>query len=165
LLLVVPIPLIALIASAVVLISGSAVRAAPAFARLRNGDVRVTIGQLIAVKSANAELRRLHIHNLVVVPMSGNCPLHPSMSYLGAELVPAPQITLTPQTIAHGWTVILASERIGRNKVEQAVGRFRHHYVPRCVTSHGSGPGLGHWEPQGRLRQLLVRRLLDLTTE
>jgi hypothetical protein len=146
-LLVVPVPLIALITGAAVLVSGSAVSAVPAFARLRNGDVRVTIGQLIAVKSANAELRRLHIHNLVIVPMSGRCPLHPSMSYMGALLVPAPRITLTPGTIARGWTVIIASERIGHGKLEQAFGRFRHHYVPRCVSSHGSGPGLGHWQP------------------
>jgi hypothetical protein len=43
--------------------------------------------------------------------------------------------------------VIIASQRIGHNKVEQVFGRFRHHYVPRCVSSHGVGPGLGHWQP------------------
>jgi hypothetical protein len=92
-LLIVPVPLIALITALVVLVSGSAVVTSPAFARMRNGDVRVTIGQLMAVKSANAELRRLHIHNLVVVPMSAGCPLHPSMSYMAGLLVPAPRIS------------------------------------------------------------------------
>jgi hypothetical protein len=107
----------------------------------------VPVPLLIAVKPANAELRRLHIHNMFVVPMSASCPLHTSMSYMAALLVPAPRIKLTPQTIARGWTVIIASEPIGHNRVEQAFGRFHHHYVPRCVSSHGVGPGLGHWQP------------------
>ena len=72
--------------------------------------------------------------------------MHPGMSYFAGALRPAPKITLTPLTVAAGWTIVLAAEQIGPNKVENAIGRFRGR-LPRCVTSRGTGPGLGNWQP------------------
>jgi hypothetical protein len=143
----IPVPALAVIATVVVLFSGSTAAPISAITLLDNGNIRVTIGQLMGVKSANAELQKLGIHKMVVVPMSASCPLHPSMSYFAGSLIPAPKITLTPETVSSAWTIVIAAEKIGPNKVENAIGRFRHHYVPRCVTSHGVGPGLGNWEP------------------
>jgi hypothetical protein len=142
----IPVPAVAVIATVIVLFSGSTA-AISAITLLNNGNIRVTIGQLMGVKSADAELQSLGIHNMVVVPMSASCPLHPSMSYFAGGLIPAPKITLTPEKVSSAWTIVIAAEKIGPDKVENAIGRFRHHNVPRCVTSHGVGPGLGHWEP------------------
>ena len=66
--------------------------------------------------------------------------------YDGAAKVPAPRITLTPRTVAPGWTIVIAAEQIGPNLIEQAIGRFRGR-LPKCISSHGTGPGLGNWKP------------------
>jgi hypothetical protein len=143
-----PVPIAAIIAAVVFLFGGSSV--APSYAGailvLPNGGVRVTISQIMNVASANTELRAHHIHNMVVRPMSASCPGRPSMSYAGVGLVPAPRITLTPRTVARGWTIVIAAEQIGADKIAMAIGRFRGR-LPTCVSSHGTGPGLGHWEP------------------
>ncbi len=146
----VPVSIIAIVAAAVTLFGGSNVTPsyAGAILVLPNGEVRVTISQIMDVASANIELRGHHIHNMVVRPMSAACTEHPSMSWLpaGAAKVPAPRITLTPRTAARGWTIVIAAEQIGPNLIEQAIGRFRGP-LPKCISSHGSGPGLGNWEP------------------
>lgn len=144
----IPVPIAAIVAAAVFLFGGSS--NTPSYAGailvLPNGEVRVSINQIVNVASANAELRAHGIHNMVVRPMSASCPEHPSMSYLGGALVPAPRITLTPRTAPRGWTIVLAAKQIGPNLIEQAIGRFRGR-LPKCVSSHGSGPGLGNWQP------------------
>ncbi|HEY2592944.1 MAG TPA: hypothetical protein VGK33_03490 [Chloroflexota bacterium] len=144
----VPVSIVAIVAAVVTLFGGSDVT--PSYAGavlvLPNGEVRVTISQIMDVPSANTELRAHRIHNMVVRPMSASCPEHPSMSYMGAAKVPAPKITLTPRTAARGWTIVIAAEQIGPNLIEQAIGRFRGR-VPRCISSHGTGPGLGNWKP------------------
>lgn len=138
-----PVPVAALIAAAVFLFGGSGVT--PSYARaivlLPNGDIRVTVSQIFNVTSANDELRAYHIHNMVVRPMSASCPDHPPMSYSGAFLTPAPRITFTPRTVARGFTIVIAAERIGHGMLKEAIGRFRGP-LPKCISSHGTGPGL-----------------------
>ena len=143
-----PVPIAAIVVAAVFLLGGSGVSPASAGAILvlPNGEVRVSIGQIMDVASANAELRGHHIHNMVIRPMSASCPASSSMSYAGVALVPAPRITLTPRTVARGWTIVIAAEKIGPNKIIQAIGRFRGR-LPRCISSRGTGPGLGNWQP------------------
>lgn len=141
-------PIAAILAAAVVLLGGSGVTPsyAGAILVLPDGEVRVTMSQIINVASANAELRSHRIFNMVVRPMTASCPEHPSMTYIGGALVPAPKITLTPRTVARGWTVVLAAKQIAPNEIEQALGRFKGR-VPSCVSSRGTGPGLGNWAP------------------
>ncbi len=143
-----PVSIVAIVAAAVTLFGGSSVTPsyAGAILVLPNGEVRVAISQIMDVASANTELRAHHIHNMVVRPMSAACPEQSSMSYDGAAKVPAPRITLTPRTVAHGWTIVIAAEQIGPNLIEQAIGRFRGR-LPKCISSHGTGPGLGNWKP------------------
>lgn len=145
---VLPLPIAAIVAAVVFLLGGSSVTPsyAGAILVLPNGEVRVSISQIVNVASANAELRAHGIHNMVVRPMSASCPEHPSMSYLGGALVPPPRITLTPRTATPGWTIVLAAEKIGPNLIEQAIGRFKDR-LPKCISSHGTGPGLGNWQP------------------
>ena len=142
--LAIPASVAAIVAAAVLLFGGSGV--APSYAGailvLPNGDIRVTVSQLVNVASANTELRAHRIHNMVVRPMSASCPERPSMTYIGSTLVPAPKVTLTPRTIAPGWTVVLAAKQVGPNKVLEAYGRFRGR-VPRCISLHGPGPRVG----------------------
>jgi hypothetical protein len=144
----VPLPVAALVVAAAFVFGGTDVAPsyAHAFLVLPDGEVRVTITEIVNVASANAELRAHHVHNMVVRPMSASCPSHPSMSYTGEAEVPAPRITLTPRTVTRGWTIVIAAEQIGANKIETAVGRFTGR-LPKCVSSHGTGPGLGNWEP------------------
>jgi hypothetical protein len=136
-----PVPIAAIIVAAMALFGGSGVVTsyADAFRVLPNGDIRVTISELVKVTAANRELREHHISSIVVRPMSDSCPERPSMTYITTTLIPAPKITLTPRTIERGWTTVLADTQTGPNKIVEAIGRFKGR-VPKCVSLHGPGP-------------------------
>lgn len=143
---VVPVPVAALAVLAVIVFGGSDTKLSygSAMTVLPNGEIRVTIQELMDPKVANADLRRHHIHGFVVVPMAASCSKS-NLSYFGGLLKPPPIIYL-PRTVPGGGTTVLAAKKIGSNLYETASGRFRAH-VPTCVSSHGTGPGLGNWEP------------------
>jgi hypothetical protein len=145
-LIAVPVPVAALIAAAVLILSGS--QAAPSYAVTLepDGSVHVTINQITGVAAANARLRQLSIHTIVVVPMSATCTSHPDLSYMGVAKRPAPDVRLIPTRLPPDTTIILAAEQIGPNKVEMAFGRITGG-APPCVSSRGTGPGLGNWKP------------------
>ena len=141
-----PVPVAAIAAAVVLLVgaSGPTTTGASAIKALPNGDIQVALAQLSAVTAVNAELRRHHIHNMVVVPMTASCP-NRNMTYTAGGLNPA-VITLTPRTIAPGWTVVLAAKQIGPDTMLTAFGRFKGR-IPRCASSHGTGPGMGDLNP------------------
>jgi hypothetical protein len=116
-----------------------------AFAVLGNGDVRVTIDQLIGVSAANQQLSQLNIHNMIVVPMTDSCS-NTDMTYMAARLDPPPHITLTPTTVNADSTIVLAAKQIAPSEVEMAIGHFSGQ-IPTCVSSHGTGPGMGSFHP------------------
>lgn len=136
-LIAVPVPLAAIAATLVVVLSESpAPTTADGITRLPNGNIRVTVNQMLDIAGTNAELRHFGVHSIVLVPFTASCPRDPSMTYIDTELYPAPQMTLTPKTLAPGWTTIMATRIIGKNLVQQAVDRFRTGHVPNCVSTH-----------------------------
>jgi hypothetical protein len=145
LLVAIPAPVVAAVVAVVVLFGGSATVPAGAFAVLANGGVRVTISQLMGVAAANRQLSKLHIRNMIVVPMTPSCS-NTNMSYMATELHPAPRITLKPTTVRASWTIVLAAKRIAPNVVEMAIGHFTGR-IPTCVSSHGTGPAMGSFHP------------------
>ncbi len=151
LLIAIPVPVAALIAAAVVILSGS--QAAPSYAvTLKpDGSVEVTINEITGVAAANARLHQLGIRTIVVVPMSATCMIHPELSYMGVAKRPAPSVHLTPTKLPPDTKIILGAEQIGPNKVEMAFGRVKGR-TPVCVSSHGTGPGLGNWKPSAAER-------------
>ncbi len=159
LLVVLPVPVVGVIAGVLILFTGATV-APSAFALLGNGNIRVTIGQLIGVRAANAQLRRLGVGTIAVVPMSASCQRHPSVTYMvPASLSPSPRITLTPRTVVSGWTIVLAAAKLGHDTVQIAVGRFRHHRIPRCVSLYPPPAGTGARRPTAAEYAPLIRWL------
>jgi predicted nuclease with RNAse H fold len=144
----VPVPLAALAAGAVLLFGSSGVSSSIAhgIVVLRNGAIRITPVLTNDPSAANALLRRHHIHNIVDVPMTASCHTHLGMTYLlGYDrdgLNRAPLETLTPSTSARGYTIVIASKEVAHDSELMAVGRFRGK-LPTCVSSHGTGPGMG----------------------
>lgn len=158
-LILVPVPLAGLIAGLLVLFTG-ATGAPSAFALLGNHSIRVTIAELIGVRAANAQLRRLGVSAIAVVPMSAGCPLHPSVTYMvPARLKPPPKITLTPRSAAAGRTIVLAAAKLTHDTVQIAVGRFRHNRIPRCVSLKPPPAGAGARRPTAAEYAPLIRWL------
>ena len=142
----IPAPVAAVVAAVLVLLGGSPAVASYVLAVERDGSVNVTINEVTGVAEANARLRQLGIRTIVIVPMSKRCPAHPQMSYMGVAKRPAPRIRLVPTHLPPRTTIVLAAEQIGVRKIELAVGRVEG-AVPACVSSDGTGPGLGKWRP------------------
>jgi hypothetical protein len=105
----------------------------------------VITAQLGDVAAANAELRKYHIHNVVVRPMTASCK-NRNMTYTKWVSQSSPVTTLTPKTITPGYTVVLAAKQLTPTSGLEAFGRFRGR-VPTCVSSHGWGPGMGESQP------------------
>jgi hypothetical protein len=148
--LAVPLPIAALAAVAVIVFGASDATTSPAGAIrvLPNGEVRMMLSQLQDVAAANAELRRHHIHNMVVVPMTASCPYH-DWTYTAGFLNPSPVTMLLPREIAPGYTVVLAAKDVGHGVLVDAFNRFKGH-LPTCASSHGTGPGMGDFLPSNR---------------
>jgi hypothetical protein len=146
-----PLPVAALVATAVIVFGASDVSTSPAGAIrvLPNGEVRMMLNQLTDVAAANAELRRHHIHNIVVIPMTASCPDR-NWTYTAGYLNPDPPVTmLSPREIAPGYTVVLAAKDVGGGVVVDAFNRFKGK-LPTCASSHGTGPGMGDLLPANR---------------
>lgn len=145
-LLALPLPAAALAAAVLIAVGGSTAVPSIAVAVESSGAVYVTINKVTGVGPANAELRSQGMRSVVVVPMSPSCPDHVGMSYMATDKHPAPTIGLTRHRLPAGVRVIIAALQIGPNKIELAFGRI-HGAPPACVSSRGSGPGLGDWKP------------------
>jgi hypothetical protein len=104
-----------------------------------NHSVRVTLYELSGARGANARLKALGVH-AVIVPIRSSCKTHVALTYLGISEKPAPTIHLIPNEIPAGTTIVLAAKRIGTNHVEMAYGRISGR-TPSCVKP-GTGPGL-----------------------
>jgi hypothetical protein len=104
-----------------------------------NHSVRVTLYELSGASGANARLKELGVH-AVIVPIRSSCTTHVALTYLGISEKPAPTIHLIPNEIRAGTTIVLAAKRIGTNHVEMAFGRVSGR-PPSCVKP-GSGAGL-----------------------
>jgi hypothetical protein len=104
-----------------------------------NHSVRVTLYELSGARGANARLKALGVH-AVIVPIRSSCKTQVALTYLGISEKPAPTIHLIPNEIPAGTTIVLAAKRIATNHVEMAYGRISG-TPPSCVKP-GTGPGL-----------------------
>ena len=107
-----------------------------------NHSVRVTLYELSGAQGANAHLKALGVH-AVIVPIRSSCKIQVALTYLGISEKPAPTIHLIPNEIPAGTTIVLAAKRIGTNHVEMAFGRVSG-TPPSCVKP-GTGPGLARY--------------------
>jgi hypothetical protein len=139
-----PLPVAALAATAVIVFGASDVATSPAGAIrvLPNGELRIMLNQLTDVAAVNAELRRHHIHNIVVIPMTASCPDR-NWTYVSGYLNPGLAVTmLSPKEIAPGYTVVLAAKDVGGGVVVEASSRLKGGRLPACASSHGTGVGM-----------------------
>jgi hypothetical protein len=143
----VPVPIAAIAAGAVLLFAGSG---APSIAGgivvLPKGSIQVFPAELGDPAVGNAVLRRHHIHNIVVVPMTAACRYQDWSYMLGKDLVrgrTAGSSFLTPSTAAKGYTIVIAAKQLTRDWELEAVNRFKGGKLPTCASSHGTGAGMG----------------------
>jgi hypothetical protein len=153
----VPVPIAAIAAGAVLLFasSGPSASLAGGIKWLPKGSIQVFPAQLGDPTVANTALRRHHIVNIVVVPMTASCAYHDWSYSLAKDKVRglyAGSIFLTPRTIAKGYTVVLASKQLTPDYELSAVNRFRGGKLPTCASSHGTGAGMGINVPASVIR-------------
>ena len=139
--LVLPVPVAGAAVAIVALLSASnpAPSVGGAVKQLANGEVQVSIQELMNPPVANAIFRRVHLNDIVVVPLTPSCP-NRNMTYTAGEMKPSPIMFFT-RNGARGWKVVVGAKRIAKNWAEDAVGRFRGH-IPTCASSRGTGAGM-----------------------
>jgi len=120
----VPVPIAGMVAAAVLLFAGSGPSSSVAggIVVLPNGSIRVSPTEIANPAAANAVLRRHHIHNVVVVPMTASCPDQDWTYTLDGYTVGVRNkygrtlgaMFLTPSTVPKGSTVVFAAKRANR---------------------------------------------------
>ena len=141
----VPVPIAAAVAA--VLAFGGATPTASLGTRitwLPNGEMRLPDDVLEHPAQANADLRRHHIKNLVIVPMTASCPVR-DYTYIASQVNPPkwPVNLIEPKGMQKGWIVVQAGALIGGHEDLTVLGRFRPGHVPTCASTHAWGPNVG----------------------
>lgn len=131
-------------AAALALVLGTS--AAPSFAviRLPGGLVRITLNDIEGVSGANAKLKQLGIHSIVVVPVRPGCKSHLQLLYIpiGRHSHGA-SISIAPAQIPAHQTDVLAAKQVSSSDLALGVTRI-HGRAPSCVgpvKSSGGVPG------------------------
>jgi len=134
------------VATGVIILARSSVTPSYAVTLNAGGAVEITMRDVAAVADANAELRALGVHSIVIVPMTDACSSKVSVTYIagggGSDGKSPPTVRLVPKGIPHGTTVIVAAQQLTPNTVEEALGRVVGP-PPPCVAVGSSGVGLG----------------------
>ena len=143
----VPVPIAGLVAAAVLLFAGSGPSSSIAggIVVLPSGSIQVFPAELGDAKAANAVLRRHHIHNIVIVPMTAACRDLDWSYMLRHDVVgglTAGSMFLTPSTSAKGYVTVLASKQLTRGTELVAENRFRGK-LPTCASSKGKPLDVG----------------------
>lgn len=142
----VPVPIAAIATAAVLMLGGATPTASlgSGITWLPNGDMRLPDSTLEHPAAANADIRRHHVHNFVVVPMTASCPDR-DFSYTAGYVTPPnwPVNLIIPKGQQKGWIVVQSGTLLGRHEDLTAAGRFRPGHVPRCASTHGWGQGMG----------------------
>lgn len=139
----VPVPIAAIAAGALLLFAGSGgTSIAGGIVVLPKGSIQVFPAQLGDPAAGNGVLRRHHIYNIVVVPMTAACRFHDWSYMLDKDLIHgrySGSMFLTPSTGAKGYSIEIAAKQLTRNWVLTAVGRFKGGKLPTCASSHATG--------------------------
>lgn len=142
----VPLPIAAAVTAALLAFGGAAPTASlgSGITWLPNGEMRLPDNVLQHPVQANADIRRHHIRNLVIVPMTASCPAR-DYTYVAGYVTPPhwPVNLIQPKGMQKGWIVVQSGAFIGRHEDLIAAGRFRPGHVPRCASTHGWGPAMG----------------------
>jgi hypothetical protein len=123
------------LAAAAVLVFGAAT-STPAYAVIPHADgtVTVTLNDISAIATLNAELARDGIAARAV-PLTADCPVHGFPNPMPAGTKPSTYtITLVPSEIPTGYTAVLAVGESTSGQIELAQGAFRAP-VPVCFNS------------------------------
>lgn len=131
-------PITAAAAAAILLFAAS--EPSPAFAvnRGTDGTVMITLNDITGVSGANSKLRSLDVNNVVVVPITAGCTTQIAMSYLGTGSAADSPVTVTPDAIPTGTTVVLAAEQTSQGQIEEAIGKVSGP-APTCVAPAPAG--------------------------
>lgn len=135
-------PAAAAAAAAAALLVGT--QAAPSFAvtETPGGYVRVALNNIEGVSGANAELRKLGVRTIVVVPVKAGCKSHVQLLFTGfGTHQRTPVIGIAPRQIPAHMTDVLAAKQISPGIIALGIGRVRG-AAPSCVAPVRSGVGI-----------------------
>jgi hypothetical protein len=152
----VPVPIAGIAAAAILLFAGSGTPSnAGGLVVLPSGSIQVFPAELSDPASANAVLRRHHIDNIVVVPMTPVCRYQDWSYMLQRDLLHGRtegSMFLTPSTGTKGYTTVIAVKQLTREWDLEALNRFRGGKLPTCASSHGPGARMGVNVPASVIR-------------
>jgi hypothetical protein len=142
----IPLPAAGLAVAALLTFGGGGASVATQVTVLPGGELRITDLQLFKVADTNAMLRRLHVRNIVDVPLTPSCRYW-NVNYAVNRAFRGEALRTNPRKVRPGLTEILGIRRLHGNIAESVVSDVRSGHVPPCVSSHGWGAGMGPYGP------------------